>query len=266
MKIYSWNVNGIRAVIRKELLQPFLDSQQPDIFCLQETKARQEQVNISLPEFNQFWYSAEKPGYSGTALFSKPKPLQIIDGLPKDLIKKYQVTGDVYGDPNKEGRVMTADFDKFYVVSVYTPNVKDNLSRLETRYTQWDPAFFEYMTRLEEIKPVIFCGDINVAHTELDLANPKSNKGKKGFTDEERAGFQKFIDAGFVDTFRMFTQGNGYYTWWSQFAKARERNVGWRIDYILVSGSLKNDVKSADIHPSILGSDHCPISITIDDL
>ncbi len=264
MKIYSWNVNGIRAVIRKELLQPFLDSEQPDIFCLQETKAKQEQVEVTLDGYNQFWYSADKPGYSGTAIFSKPKPEQVIDGMPEDIINKYDVTGDTFGDPNKEGRVLTADYGKFYVVSVYTPNVKDNLSRLETRYKQWDPAFFEYMKQLEETKPVIFCGDINVAHNEDDLANPKTNKGKKGFTDEEREGFQKFIDAGFVDTFRLFTQGNGHYTWWSMFAKSRERNVGWRIDYIMVSASLKPKVKSAAIYPKIMGSDHCPVSITID--
>jgi exodeoxyribonuclease-3 len=158
---------------------------------------------------------------------------------------------------------MAAEFEKFYVVTVYTPNAKDDLGRLALRHRNWDPAFLAYCKWLEKKKPVIFCGDLNVAHTELDLANPKPNEGKKGFTREERAGFQGFIDAGFVDTFRLFKQGNGHYSWWSNFAKSRERNIGWRIDYVLVSASLKQSVKAADIHADTLGSDHCPVSITL---
>lgn len=278
IKIYSWNVNGIRAVIKKGLWQPFIDCEQPDIVCLQETKAKPDQVDLELPGYTQYWYSAEKPGYSGTAIFSRTPPMQVINGFPRDIIEKYEVTGDTYGDPNAEGRVMAAEFDTFWVVTVYTPNAKDDLSRIPLRHKHWDPAFLAYCKQLEQgtavdqdsgkplaaAKPVVFCGDLNVAHTELDLANPKPNRGKKGFTDEERGGFQAFVDAGFIDTLRLFKEGNGYYTWWSHFAKARERNVGWRIDYFMVSASLRNKVKAADIHPEILGSDHCPVSVTLD--
>src|SRR5581483_2730479 len=243
LKIYSWNVNGIRAVINKDKFVPFIREEQPDILCLQETKAKQGQAEIDLPDYTEYWYSADKAGYSGTAIFTKTPPLQVINGLPRDLIDKYQVSGDTYGDPNMEGRIIAAEYDKFWLVTVYTPNAKDDLSRLNMRHKHWDPAFLAYCKELEKTKPVVFCGDINVAHTELDLANPKPNKGKKGFTDEERAGFQAFLDAGFVDTFRMFTQGNGFYTWWSHFANARARNVGWRIDYFLVSDALKDKVR-----------------------
>jgi exodeoxyribonuclease-3 len=262
LKIYSWNVNGIRAVLKKDNFLPFIQEHDPDILCLQETKARQEQVELDLPGYDQFWYSADKPGYSGTAIFSKVAPHKVIDGLPQDLIKKHKVVGDTYGDANKEGRVMAAEFDDFYVVTAYTPNAKDDLTRIPLRQT-WDRAITAYCERLQQDKPVIYCGDMNVAHTEDDLANPKPNRGKKGFTDEERSGFDNWLAAGFVDTFRMFTQGNGHYTWWSHFANARSRNVGWRIDYFLVSESLKAKVKSADIHADVLGSDHCPISIEL---
>jgi exodeoxyribonuclease-3 len=264
LKIYSWNVNGIRAVIRKDLFIPFIEREQPDILCLQETKAKQGQAEIDLPQYREFWYSADKAGYSGTAIFSKQQPLQAINGLPRDIIDQYKVTGDTYGDPNLEGRIIAAEYEKFWLVTVYTPNAKDDLGRLDLRHKQWDPAFLAYCKQLERTKPVVFCGDLNVAHTENDLANPKPNRGKKGFTDEEREGFQNFIDAGFVDTLRLFKQGNGYYTWWSHFAKARERNVGWRIDYFLVSSSLKDKIKAADIHPQVLGSDHCPVSVVLD--
>lgn len=263
-KIYSWNVNGIRAVIKKGLWQPFIESENPDIICLQETKAKHEQVGLELPGYEQFWYSAEKPGYSGTAIFSKQKPQQVLTGFPEDIIKEFDVTGDTYGDPNLEGRVIAAEFEHYWVVTVYTPNAKDDLSRIPLRHKNWDPAFLAYCKQLEQTKPVVFCGDLNVAHTEDDLANPKPNRGKKGFTAEEREGFQNFVDAGFVDTLRVFKEGNGYYTWWSHFANARARNVGWRIDYFLVSSSLKDHVKSADIHPQVLGSDHCPVSVTLD--
>jgi exodeoxyribonuclease-3 len=264
IKLYSWNVNGIRAVNNKGLWQPFLDKHQPDILGLQEIKAKPEQIDADTNGYETFWYSADKPGYSGTAVLSKPKPLQVINGFPQDIIKDYKVTGDTYGDPNLEGRVMAAEYDKFWFVTVYTPNAKDDLSRIPLRHKHWDPAFLAYVKQLEKTKPVIFAGDLNVAHTPDDLANDKSNIGKKGFTDEERSGFQAFVDAGFVDTFRMFKQGKGYYTWWSHFAKARERNVGWRIDYFLVSDSLKDKVKAAEIHADVMGSDHCPISVTLD--
>ena len=260
----SWNVNRILAVERKGLFKPFLQSEQPDILCLQELKAKPEQIEVDIDGYDAFWYSADKPGYSGTAILSKIPPLQVINGFPEKIIKKHKVTGDTYGNPNLEGRVVAAEFEKFWVVTVYTPNAKDDLSRIPLRHKQWDPAFLEYCKELEKSKPVVFCGDLNVAHTEDDLANPKPNKGKKGFTEEERSGFQAFVDAGFVDTFRIFTQGNGHYSWWSHFAKSRERNVGWRIDYVLVSKSLKPKVEAANIHAGIMGSDHCPVSVTLD--
>ena len=262
-KIYSWNVNGIRAVLRKDALLPFIEAEQPDILCIQETKAHQTDVDLDLPGYEQFWNSAEKKGYSSTAIFSKIKPLSVVNGLPADIIEQYDMADD-YGDPNKEGRVITAEFDTFYVVTVYTPNAKDDLSRVPLRHKHWDPAFLQYCQQLEKKKPVVFCGDLNVAHTEDDLARPKPNVGKKGFTAEEREGFQNFVDAGFVDTFRLFHKGNGFYTWWSNFGGARANNVGWRIDYFLVSNSLKSKVKRADIHPNVMGSDHCPVSIELD--
>lgn len=265
MKIYSWNVNGIRAVLRKDALQPLLDKEQPDIVCLQEVKATEDQAALALDDYHAIWYAAEKKGYSGTAILTKVEPLQVVTGFPEDIIKQYNVEGeDTYGDANKEGRVMAAEFDNFWLVNVYTVNVKDDLSRLEVRHKHWDPAFLAYCKRLEETKPVVFCGDLNVAHTEDDLANPKPNRGKRGFTDEERSGFDTMERAGFIDTFRMFKQGNGYYSWWSHFANARARNVGWRIDYFLVSENLKSKVKDAEIHPQFMGSDHCPVSIILD--
>ncbi len=268
MKLYSWNVNGIRAVLRKDALKPFINTEHPDILCLQETKAQDSDATIELPNYHKYWNSADKKGYSGTAIFSQPEPLSTSHGLPEPIKAKYAMTDDKYGDPNTEGRVLTAEYNQFYLVTVYTPNAKDDLSRIPLRRDHWDPAFLEYCQGLEAgrfgtAKPVIFCGDLNVAHTELDLARPKPNDGKKGFTTEERAGFQAFLDAGFIDTFRLFHQGNGYYTWWSNFGGARARNVGWRIDYFLVSASLRNKVQAADIHPAVIGSDHCPISLTL---
>ncbi|MEO8785234.1 MAG: exodeoxyribonuclease III [Candidatus Saccharimonadales bacterium] len=263
MTIFSWNVNGIRAVIKKDTFEPFIKKFQPDILCIQETKAQPGQAIYDLPDYQEYWNSAEKKGYSGTAVFSKTKPLNTTNGLPDEITSKYQMT-DKYGDANKEGRVLTTEYDKFFVVTVYTPNAKEDLSRLPLRHKHWDPAFLEYCQQLQKSKPVVFCGDLNVAHTEDDLANPKPNRGKKGFTDEERQGFQAFVAAGFVDTLRMFQQGNGHYSWWSHFAKSRERNVGWRIDYVLVSASLKSKVKAAAIHPQVMGSDHCPVSVTLD--
>ena len=263
LKIVSWNVNGIRAVIKKGNFLPFIEQLNPDIFCMQETKAERGQAVIDLPQYTEYWNSAVKKGYSGTAIFSKTPPLAVINGFPDAIIKKFKVIADKYGDPCTEGRVIAAEFEKFYVVTVYTPNAKDDLSRVPLRHKLWDPAFLSYCKFLEKKKPVIFCGDLNVAHTPDDLARPKENVGLKGFTDEERKGFQNFIDAGFIDTLRMFKKGNGLYTWWSHFANARDRNVGWRIDYFLVSDSLKKNVVAANIHPDIYGSDHCPVSIDI---
>lgn len=265
MKLYSWNVNGIRAVIKKGAFQAFIAEQQPDVLCLQETKAKQGQAEVDLPDYEEYWNSADKAGYSGTALFSKTKPLQVLNGFADDIAATYGLVADGYGDPAREGRVISAEFADFWVVTVYTPNSKGDLSRLRLRDTQWDPAFLAHVKALEQSKPVLICGDLNVAHTEDDLANPRPNRGKAGFTDEERKGIQNLIDHGFVDTFRLFTQGNGHYTWWSHFAKSRERNVGWRIDYFLASSTLKNRIKSASIHADVLGSDHCPVSIEVID-
>lgn len=264
MKIYSWNVNGLRAVLKKDALRPLIEADAPDILCLQETKMQLGEAEIPHTEYQTYWNCADKKGYSGTAILSKTAPLNTTCDFPEEICAKYNMACDNYGDPNMEGRVLTAEYDKFYLVTVYTPNAKDDLSRVPLRHEHWDPAFLEHCQKLEKSKPVIFCGDLNVAHTELDLANPKPNKGKKGFTEEERAGFQAFLDAGFVDTLRLFKQGNGYYTWWSHFGGARAKNVGWRIDYVLVSEALRDKVMAADIHPAVMGSDHCPVSITLD--
>lgn len=264
MKFYSWNVNGIRAVLRKGTFQQFIAEHQPDILCLQETKAEQGQAQVDLPDYHEYWNSADRKGYSGTAIFSRRQPLKVTNGFPEDFAGRYDFADGEARDSWNEGRVIAAEFEDFHAVTVYTPNAKDDLSRVALRHGHWDPAFLAYMKRLEQTKPVIFCGDLNVAHTELDLANPKPNRGKKGFTDEEREGFQNFVDAGFVDTFRLFTQGNGHYSWWSHFANARARNVGWRIDYVLVSAVLVPRVREAGIHADVMGSDHCPVSICID--
>lgn len=264
MKLYSWNVNGIRAGLNKGTFQLFLKEHDPDILCLQETKANRDQVEIDLPDYHENWFSAVKKGYSGTAIFSKLKPIQVINGFSEELINTYKVHGDTYGNPNDEGRVMSAEFDKFWVVTVYTPNSKGDLSRLELRYKQWDPAFLAHVKELEKTKPVLFCGDLNVAHQEIDLANPKPNIGKHGFTNEEREGFQNFINAGFIDTFRtLYPDKSDAYTWWTHWANARTKNLGWRIDYWLASKSLKDKINSSEIHPNVMGSDHCPVSIEI---
>jgi exodeoxyribonuclease-3 len=263
MKIYSWNVNGIRAVVRKGALQEFMAKEKPDILCLQETKAQQGQAEIDFEGYEEYWNSAQKKGYSGTAIFTKVKPIAIINDLPEKYVKASGLAADNYGDSNGEGRVIAAEFDDFYLVTAYTPNAKDDLTRIPLRQ-DWDKAITAYCADLQKNKPVIYCGDMNVAHTEEDLANPKPNIGKKGFTQEERAGFDNWLKAGLVDVFRRDHQGNGYYTWWSHFANARARNVGWRIDYFLVSDKLAGRVKSADIHPKILGSDHCPISLELE--
>lgn len=263
MKLVSWNINGIRAVHKKNQFVPAVEQLKPDVLCLQETKAEQGQAAVDLPEYEEYWNSAKKKGYSGTAIFTKHQPLTVKYGLPEHLIKKFHMAHDGYGDPNEEGRIVAIELEDIWVATVYTPNSKDDLSRIPLRHKLWDPAFLAYMKELEEEKPVVFCGDLNVAHTEDDLANPKPNDGKKGFTKEEREGIDNIIEAGFVDTFRIFTQGNGHYTWWSHFSNARERNVGWRIDYFFVSESLVPHVKRARIHADIYGSDHCPVSIDL---
>ncbi len=264
MKLYSWNVNGIRAVISKGAFQSFIAEHQPDILCLQETKAKQGQAEIDLPDYEEFWNSADKPGYSGTAIFSKVKPLTVINGFADAIAEKYDLAGDTYGDPTREGRVISAEFDNFWVVTVYTPNAKGDNSRLSLRHEKWDPAFLEHLKELEKHKPVVFCGDLNVAHQEIDLANPKPNVGKHGFTVEERQGFQNFLEAGFVDTFRSaFPDTTAAYTWWTHWANARTRNVGWRIDYWLASQAIAADIRNPKIHSEVMGSDHCPVSIEI---
>jgi len=263
MKIFSWNVNGIRAVLRKGELQTFMSKYRPDILCLQETKAEQGQAEYDFPEYEEYWNSSRtKKGYSGTAIFTKIRPIAIINDIPPAIAKKHGLVSDEYGHSNDEGRVIAAEFEDYYVVTAYTPNAKDDLTRIPLR-VQWDNAVIAFCDSLQKKKPVIYCGDMNVAHTEDDLANPKPNKGKKGFTAEERTGFDNWLAKGFVDTFRMFTQGNGHYTWWSHFAKSRERNVGWRIDYFLVSEKLKSRVKKSEIHATQMGSDHCPSSIVL---
>lgn len=265
MKLYSWNVNGIRAVLNKGALQSFITEHDPDVLCLQETKAERGQFEIDFPQYQEHFYSAAKKGYSGTAIFSKTPALRYIDGFPEEIIKEFEVSGDTYGDPNKEGRVIAAEFEKFWVVTVYTPNSKGDLSRLSLRYDHWDRAFLAYLQQLEKSKPVLACGDLNVAHQEIDLANPKANIGKHGFTHEERERFQDFLDAGFVDTYRAgYPDRVGVYSWWTHWANARARNVGWRIDYWLASNVVADRVRNPEVHMDVMGSDHCPVSIEVD--
>lgn len=261
MKLYSWNINGIRAVLRKGEMQSFLAKHQPDILCLQETKAEQGQAKWNAEGYEEFWNSSRaKKGYSGTAIFTKIIPLSVVNDIPDEIAEKHGLIADTYGHAGDEGRVIAAEFEDFYVVTAYTPNVKDDLTRLPLRQT-WDAAIIDYCDQLQQNKPVLYCGDMNVAHTPDDLANPKANKGKKGFTDEERSGFDEWLAKGFVDVFRRDHDGNGYYTWWSHFAKSRERNVGWRIDYWLASNTIADNVTNPQIHADQMGSDHCPVSI-----
>ena len=251
MKLISWNVNGLRSVLGKGLLE-FWNAEKPDVLCLQEIKAKPEQVaEVAWPGgFAPHWNSAEKPGYSGTATFSRNKPRGTANGIGIE-------------EHDREGRVVALEYEDFFLVNVYTPNSQRELTRLDYRTKQWEPAFRAYLKKLEKKKPVIVCGDLNVAHTEHDLANPKTNRKNAGFTDEERAEFQALVDAGFVDTFRLFTQGNGHYTWWSYMNGARPRNIGWRIDYFLVSAELVPRVKAARILPHVPGSDHCPVVLEL---
>ncbi len=261
MKIFSWNVNGIRAVINKGEFQKFMTEFEPDVLCLQETKAKQGQAEIDLTGYSEVWSSANKPGYAGTAIFTKLNVISSASNLPGSIASEFKLS-DSYGDLNDEGRITTVELDDFFIVSVYTPNTKGDLSRLQIREASWDPAFLKYILRLEAKKPVIFMGDLNVAHQEIDLAHPKLNRGKHGFTDEERAGFNNIIDAGFVDSFRsLHPEQKDAYTWWTHWANARAKNVGWRIDYVMCSPKIK--IKSANIHPSQMGSDHCPVSVEV---
>jgi len=266
MKLLTWNINGIRGMHTKGIFMEIF-SQNADIYCFQETKAELVQLPDeikNIPGFNiYFSHSKGRKGYSGTAIFTKEKPISVIEEIPDTIAKKYHFHDDGYGNPNTEGRMLAIELKKFFLVNVYTPNSKPDLSRLPLREKQWDPAFLEYCKQLEKIKPVIFCGDLNVAHTPEDLANPKSNEQTHGFTAQERAGIDKIIHAGFTDAFRIFTQGNGHYTWWSHFAMARDRNIGWRIDYFFVSKKLKDKVTSCTILADVYGSDHCPVVLEI---
>ncbi len=264
MKLYSWNVNGIRAVINKGAFQTFIAEHQPDILCLQETKAKEGQAEIDLKDYTEYWNDAEKAGYSGTTIFSKVPAIQVIKGFVNEIAQKYDLI-DGYGDPTQEGRVISAEFEKFWVVTVYTPNSKRDLSRLTLRHNKWDAAFLEHVQHLEKTKPVVMSGDFNVAHNEIDLARPADNQKNAGFTPQEREGMDNIIKAGFIDTFRTLHPDQvDAYTWWTAWGGARQRNVGWRIDYWLASKSLKDNIKNAQIHPDVMGSDHCPVSIELD--
>lgn len=248
MKLISWNVNGIRAVLKKGF-RDFLAAESPDIICLQETKAMPEDVIEDWTGYEANWNWAEKKGYSGVLTLSKTAPISTTRGMG-------------IADHDREGRILTTEFPEFYVVNVYVPNSKRELERLPYRQ-EWDRDFLAYLKKLEKTKPVIFCGDLNVAHTEIDLARPKDNVKNHGFTPEERAGFTALVEAGFVDSFREFRKEGGHYTWWSQMNGARSRNIGWRIDYFVVSSSLRERLKSAHIYKDVVGSDHCPVGLEL---
>ncbi len=250
MKLISWNVNGIRACLGKGFMEYF-EQVDADIFCIQESKVQEGQVTLELNGYHQYWNYAEKKGYSGTALFTKKKPITVSYGIGIE-------------EHDHEGRVITAEYEEFYVVTVYTPNSQDGLKRLDYRM-EWEDAFLSYLKELEKKKPVIFCGDLNVAHKEIDLKNPKTNRKNAGFSDEERAKMSALQEAGFIDTFRYFYPDlEGVYSWWSYRFSARAKNAGWRIDYFLVSKQLKDRLLGASIHTEVLGSDHCPVELTIE--
>ena len=250
MKLISWNVNGIRACVKKGFLDFFKETD-ADIFCLQETKLQEGQIELELEGYHQYWNYAERKGYSGTAIFTKQEPLSVSYGLGIE-------------EHDQEGRVITLEFDNFYMVTVYTPNSKNELLRLEYRMV-WEDEFRSYLLRLNETKPVIVCGDLNVAHQEIDLKNPKTNQKNAGFTIEERTKMSNLLDSGFIDTFRFFyPELEGAYSWWSYRFNARKNNAGWRIDYFLTSQELKENLKDAKIHSDILGSDHCPVELDIE--
>ena len=248
-KMISWNVNGLRACVGKGFLE-YVKEADADIFCIQESKLQEGQIDLDLPGYHQYWNYAKKKGYSGTAMFTKEEPLSVAYGLGID-------------EHDKEGRVIAAEFPEYYVVTCYTPNSQEGLARLPYRRT-WNEAFLAYMKKLEEKKPVIFCGDLNVAHEEIDLKNPKTNRKNAGFSDEEREDFTTLLNAGFIDTFRYFyPDAEGIYSWWSYRFSARAKNAGWRIDYFCVSQSLKDRLESAAIHTQVMGSDHCPVELVL---
>ena len=249
MKLISWNVNGIRACLNKGFLD-FFNEEKADIFCIQETKMQEGQAELKLEGYYQYWNSAEKKGYSGTAIFTKIKPLNVSYGIGIE-------------EHDKEGRVITLEFDKFYTVNVYTPNSKRELERLEYRMV-WEDEFRKYLLKLNETKPVIMCGDLNVAHKEIDLKNPKTNRHNAGFTDEERNKMTELLNSGFTDSFRyLYPEKENIYSWWSYMFHAREKNAGWRIDYFIVSKLIETKIKEAKIYTEILGSDHCPVGLEI---
>ena len=249
MKLISWNVNGIRACINKGF-KDFFNEIDADVFCIQETKCQKDQIDLEFEGYTSYWNSAEKKGYSGTAIFTKQKPISVTYGIGIE-------------EHDKEGRVITLEFEKFYMINIYTPNSKRELERLEYRQI-WEDEIRKYMLKLNENKPVIMCGDLNVAHKEIDLKNPKTNRHNAGFTDEERNKMTELLDAGFVDTFRvLYPDKENAYSWWSYMGHAREKNVGWRIDYFIVSKSIEKCIKEAKIHSEILGSDHCPVELEI---
>jgi exodeoxyribonuclease-3 len=249
MKFVSWNVNGLRACVQKGFLD-FFQEIDADFFCLQETKLQEGQIDLNLPEYHQYWNYAEKKGYSGTAIFSKLEPIRVQYGIGVE-------------DMDTEGRVITLEFEKYYLVTCYTPNSQRELTRLAYRM-QWEDVFAAYLCRLDSEKPVILCGDLNVAHKEIDLKNPSSNHKSAGFTDEERAAFGGLLNKGFTDTFRyLYPDLTGAYSWWSYMFQARKNNAGWRIDYFLVSNRLQETIINASIHSDIMGSDHCPVSLEL---
>ena len=250
VKMISWNVNGIRACVKKGFMDYFNDVD-ADVFCIQESKLQEGQIEMDLPGYHQYWNYAQKKGYSGTALFSKKEPISVSYGLGIE-------------EHDNEGRVITAEYEDYYVVTCYTPNSKTELERLDYRMV-WDDAFRNHLLALDEKKPVLFCGDLNVAHNEIDLKNPKTNRRSAGFTDEERGKMTELLGVGFIDTFRyLYPDAEGAYSWWSYLGKARDRNAGWRIDYWCVSERLKEKIKEAEIHSAILGSDHCPVMLEIE--